>query len=142
MSTVLEARQQRGLELAATVKIVRKRNEWFVPSQSGKGRYRVRALSKKKFQCTCPDHETHGGKCKHIFAVQYVRQRDLFDADVTESIKSRQAIQRTARKTYPQNWRAYNDAQTHEKDKFLDLLHDLCTGVTEPVPADFVAEVV
>jgi hypothetical protein len=28
MRTVLEARQQRGLELATTVKIVRKRNEW------------------------------------------------------------------------------------------------------------------
>ena len=34
-----------------------------------------------------------------------------------------------------QRWRAYNDAQTHEKDKFLELLHDLCTGVTEPAPA-------
>ena len=49
MRTVLEARQQRGLELATTVKIVRKRNEWIVPSQSGKGRYRVRAISKRKF---------------------------------------------------------------------------------------------
>src|SRR5580704_9574326 len=109
MSTVLEARQQRGLELAATVKIVRKRNEWIVPSQSGKGRYKVRAISKKKFQCNCPDHETHGGKCKHIFAVQYVRQRDLFDSDV---IESRQEVQRTARKTYQQDWRSYNNAQT------------------------------
>ena len=70
MSIALEIRKQRGLELAATVKIVRKRNEWFVPSQSGKGRYKVRALSKRKFQCNCPDHETTGGKCKHIFAVQ------------------------------------------------------------------------
>jgi hypothetical protein len=134
MSTVLEVRQQRGLELAATVKIVRKRNEWIVPSQSGKGRYKVRAISKKKFQCNCPDHETHGGKCKHIFAVQYVRQRDLFDSDVAGSIKSRQAVKRTERKTYPQDWRAYNNAQTHEKEKFLELLHDLCAGVTEPAP--------
>ena len=134
MSTVLEVRQQRGLELAATVKIVRKRNEWIVPSQSGKGRYKVRAISKKKFQCNCPDHETHGGKCKHIFAVQYVRQRDLFDSDVAESIKSRQAVKRTERKTYPQDWRAYNNAQTHEKEKFLELLRDLCAGVTEPAP--------
>jgi hypothetical protein len=135
MSAVLEARQQRGLELAATVRIVRKRNEWFVPSQSGKGRYKVRAISKGKFHCNCPDHETHGGKCKHIFAVQYARQRDLFDPEVAESIKSRQAVQRTARKTYPQDWRAYNDSQTHEKEKFLELLHDLCTGITEPTPA-------
>ena len=135
MGTVLEARQQRGLELAATVKIVRKRNEWIVPSQSGKGRYKVRAISKRKFKCNCPDHETNGGKCKHIFAVQYIQQLDLFDPDVAKSIRSRQAIKRTERKTYQQNWRAYNDAQTHEKDKFLELLHDLCTSVTEPAPA-------
>src|SRR5262249_41874032 len=57
MRTVLEARQQRGLDLATTVKIVRKRNEWIVPSQSGKGRYKVRAISKRKFKCNCPDHE-------------------------------------------------------------------------------------
>lgn len=135
MSTILEPRQQRGLELAATVKIVRKRNEWFVPSQSGKGRYRVRAISKRQFHCNCPDHETTGGKCKHIFAVQYVRQRDLFDPDVAESIKVRQAVQRTQRKTYRQDWKAYNSAQTHEKEKFQKLLRELCLGVTEPAPA-------
>jgi transposase len=135
MRTVLEARQRRGLELAATVKIVRKRNEWIVPSHSGKGRYKVRAISKRKFKCNCPDHETNGGKCKHIFAVQYIQQLDLFDPDVAKSIRSRQAVKRTERKTYQQNWRAYNNAQTHEKDKFLELLHDLCTGVTEPAPA-------
>jgi hypothetical protein len=36
------------------------------------------------------------------------------------------------RKTYPQQWRAYNAAQTNEKDMFLDLLFDLCSGVSEP----------
>src|SRR6516162_10964972 len=135
MRTVLEARQQRGLELATTVKVVRKRNEWIVPSQFGKGRYKVRAISKRKFKCNCPDHEKNGGECKHIFAVQYIQQLDLFDPHVAKSIRSRQAVKRTERKTYQQHWRAYNDAQTHEKDKFLELLHDLCTGVTEPAPA-------
>src|SRR6516165_9609884 len=85
MGTVLEARQQRGLELAATVKIVRKRNEWIVPSQFGKGRYKVRAISKRKFKCNCPDHETNGGKCKHIFAVQYIQQLDLFDHPIDQN---------------------------------------------------------
>jgi transposase len=135
MSTHLEARQQRGLEIAATVKIVRRRNEWIVPSQTGKGRYKVRAISKRKFHCNCQDHEANGGKCKHIFAVQYVRQRDLFDPDVAESIQTRQAIQRTERKTYRQDWKAYNSAQTHEKEKFQELLYDLCSGITEPAPA-------
>lgn len=36
------------------------------------------------------------------------------------------------RKTYPQNWKAYNAAQTTEKAHFLDLLHALCAGVEEP----------
>jgi hypothetical protein len=50
-------------------------------------------------------------------------------ASAAKSIRSRQAVKRTERKTYQQNWRACNDAQIHEKDKFLELLHDLCTGV-------------
>lgn len=36
------------------------------------------------------------------------------------------------KKTYPQNWRAYNAAQTSEKAKFLELLHALCGGIEEP----------
>jgi transposase len=39
---------------------------------------------------------------------------------------------RETRKTYPQDWRAYNAAQTGEKAKFLDLLDDLCSGIAEP----------
>ena len=35
------------------------------------------------------------------------------------------------RKTYSQNWAAYNQAQTHEKDKFLLLLHELCQNIPE-----------
>ncbi len=77
---------------------------------------------------------THGGKCKHIFAVQYARQRDLFDPAVSESTSTRQAIQRTEHKTYPQDWRSYNNAQTHEKENFLQLLHDLCAGIAELAP--------
>ncbi len=36
------------------------------------------------------------------------------------------------RKTYPQNWPAYNAAQTSEKDTFQVLLADLCAGVVQP----------
>src|SRR6202035_3021698 len=36
--------------------------------------------------------------------------------------------------TYPQDWRAYNAAQTNEKAKFLDLLNDLCGGIAERSP--------
>lgn len=36
------------------------------------------------------------------------------------------------KKTYPQNWPAYNAAQTSEKDTFMLLLADLCSGVPQP----------
>ena len=36
------------------------------------------------------------------------------------------------RKTCPQDWPAYNAAQTSEKDTFMALLADLCAGVPQP----------
>lgn len=43
-------------------------------------------------------------------------------------------IQETGvRKTYPQNWRAYNAAQTSEKAQFLKFLHALCSTVESPL---------
>ena len=36
------------------------------------------------------------------------------------------------RKTYKQDWPAYNAAQIHEKAHFQELLSDLCRGVSEP----------
>jgi hypothetical protein len=35
----------------------------------------------------------------------------------------------TARQTYPQNWPAYNEAQTQEKLMFLDILGELCSYI-------------
>jgi transposase len=125
----MDARQQRGLEIAATANIVRKGGTWIVPSQSGKGRYTV-CPDVDNPHCTCPDHETRGVKCKHIFAVEYaIRREHRSDGTtvVTESITVRETVQTT----YSQNWSAYNAAQTHEKEFFLELLRDLCSGVTE-----------
>lgn len=38
----------------------------------------------------------------------------------------------SSRKTYPQNWPAYNAAQTSEKNTFMVLLGDLCANVEQP----------
>ncbi|MBI3637848.1 MAG: transposase [Candidatus Rokubacteria bacterium] len=38
----------------------------------------------------------------------------------------------TVRRTYPQQWPAYNAAQTSEKDRFQTLLRDLCRGIPTP----------
>ena len=129
MRTATEPRQQRGLEIAATARIIKKGNAWTVPSQSGKGRYTVRLRAKELF-CTCPDYETTGCKCKHIYAVEFVRGRGRSAVTVLPSVDERKDI-KPSRKTYPQDWRAYNAAQTHEKERFLELLKDLCAGVVE-----------
>jgi transposase len=126
----MEARQQRGLEIAATSNIVRKGAAWLVPSQSGKGRYTV-CLDPTEPYCSCPDHGEGGFKCKHIFAAEYVISRER-NRDGSVTVTERMTVQKTVQRTYPQNWTAYNAAQTHEKARFLDLLRDLCAGVTEP----------
>jgi len=127
----MEARQQRGLEIAAKFKIFKKDDgTWSVPSQAGKGRYAIEMG--KQPQCSCPDYETHHSKCKHIFAVEFVLERERHEdgsETITEQITVTETIQR---KTYPQNWTAYNTAQTTEKTEFQHLLYSLCAGVEEP----------
>jgi transposase len=129
----MDLREQRGMELAATRIIKQKKGVWLVPSQSGNAKYQVN-LKAEMTSCTCLDHETRGVKCKHIYAATFVMKRER-NADgsttVTESVTVTETKQRT---TYPQNWSAYNDAQTHEQDKFQALLADLCSGLVTTQP--------
>ena len=37
--------------------------------------------------------------------------------------------------SYPQEWAAYNRAQTHEHERFLPLLRELCDGIEQPPQA-------
>jgi transposase len=135
MSTQLQSRQQRGLEIAATVKIVRRRNEWIVPSQTGKGRYRVRAISKRKFRCIAPTMRRTVASAS-IFLQSSTPANVIYLIQPRLSQLSHSGLsKRTERKTYPQDWRSYNNAQAHEKDNFLQLLHDLCAGIAELAPA-------
>ncbi len=71
----MDLREHRGMELAATRTIQQKAGIWIVPSQAGKGTYRVH-LMPKVASCTCPDHETRGVDCKHIFAARFVMRRE------------------------------------------------------------------
>jgi hypothetical protein len=69
-------REQRGMLLAAMVKIVRHGSKWIVPSQTGNGtKYDVNPDDQSPC-CTSPDFEMHGCTCKHILAVRIVRQRE------------------------------------------------------------------
>ncbi|MGO9123531.1 MAG: transposase [Terriglobales bacterium] len=124
------SRQQRGLELAATRTIRHKGDLWVVPSQGGSGSYRVHMMPKWA-SCTCPDYETRGVTCKHIFAVSFAMKREQ-NADGSTTVTKQVTVTTTERTTYPQNWPAYNQAQTNEKDRFQVLLADLCRGIAEP----------
>jgi transposase len=124
----MEARQQRGLIIAATAKLTLKNGVWIVPSQSNSIKYFVR-LELEKPTCSCPDHAALGCKCKHIFAAEYTVQReDNGDGTVTETVTET----RTEQKTYSQDWPAYNKAQINEKRMFQALLRDLCRSIPSP----------
>jgi transposase len=115
------------MEIAATRTIRKRDGWWWVPSQAGTGLYRVQ-IAKKFATCECPDYTTRGVRCKHIFAATFVLRREK-GPDGTITVTESLTVSTTTQTTYPQNWAAYNQAQTNEKDKFLVLLSDLCNGI-------------
>ena len=127
LNDATDERRQRGLLLAATARIVRKGMATFsVPSQSERTvRYTVVQESNEQFVCSCPDYELRGQTCKHGHAVEfYLRRETKPDGTVIET--------RATRMTYLQPWRAYNLAQTTEKEQFCALLRDLVSDVPSP----------
>ncbi len=119
----MDAREQRGLIIAATCRLNRLDDgTWLVPSQSNKdgSTYRVNLHTKA---CTCPDHTEAGNTCKHYYAASFVHKRDVLpDGTVIET----KTITLTEKKVYKQDWPAYNLAQATEKRRVRILLHDLC----------------
>jgi len=127
----MEARQERGLQIANRCYIGQQNGFWLVPSQSGNGRYRV-DTSKQNPICNCPDYETRGTPCKHVYAVQYIIEFRRAANGNVEVMQETLQVSETVRPTYPQNWPAYNAAQTNEKAQFQSLLFDLCSGIQDP----------
>src|SRR5260370_14488944 len=127
----MDIREERGKAIAAMGRVKKTKQEliYEVPSQSGPGAYLVN-LASGELACTCPAYEERQKACKHVYAVAYtVVQQENADGSVTVTETVTVARQR---KTYPQNWTAYNAAQTNEQDKFQELLRDLCAGIPEP----------
>ena len=120
----MDARQEKGLLIAATCKIEKNKLGWKVPSQSGNGSYIVNLDHGTPF-CTCPDFEGHQQKCKHIYAVEFTLQWEEHPDGITITAKS-------ARVTYTQEWPAYNAAQAHEQERFGELLKELCAAIPQP----------
>lgn len=126
--SVMNEREQRGLVIAALCKLNRQNDEaWLVPSQSGGDR--AYTVNVKTQTCTCPDHQEGGHKCKHLFAVEITMKRECrADGTVIET----RSVTFTEKKTYKQDWPAYNEAQTTEKHRFQTLLAELARSVPTP----------
>src|SRR5215204_1147267 len=129
----MSIREAQGRDIADKARITKSGELYLVPSQSGGKKYKVDPVAGS---CSCPDFEFTGFKCKHQYAVAFTVERERktvieTQADgatkttVTETVK-------VTRKTYPQDWPAYNMAQTKEKAIFLYLLHQLAQGVGSP----------
>ena len=69
-----------------------------------------------------PDFERRQQPCKHIYAVEFIIQREERPDGTTIETK-------TMRVTYRQDWPAYNVAQVHEQEYFGMLLRDLCDTI-------------
>jgi transposase len=127
----IDLREVRGRELAKDKRIKRiEGSTWLVPSQSQtSGGYVVNIAATT---CTCPDHETRRTKCKHIFAVLFVIEVSQTTETASDGSKVVTETVKVTRKTYAQNWPAYNRAQTQEKETAQKLLRDLCDGIVTP----------
>jgi hypothetical protein len=122
-------RETKALEIVASTILTRKGDLWIVPSQSSAKDYTVDPHPESP-RCTCPDFEFRQLRCKHIFAVEIVLRREVTVSNdgtqtVTETV--------TVKKSYGQSWPEYNKAQTNEKAHFIEFLHQLCSGIEEPI---------
>src|SRR5690242_3094163 len=115
MASTVDAREERGRQIARSAEIRRVGRRWAVPSQSSAERYLVDV---EDAACTCPDFELRRAVCKHQHAVLFwiAWGRDVgADGSVTETVVVK-------RKTYPQkNWSAYHASQVHERE-FVERL--------------------
>ncbi|QJW98754.1 SWIM zinc finger family protein [Frigoriglobus tundricola] len=121
----MDLRELKALELAARAKIAFDGSAWVVPSQSANGVYRVTIGSEPS--CECDDFQLRKQACKHVIAARLVQARDGGGKGpeiVVDEVPKK--------KTYKQNWPVYDLAQRTEKDRFQELLFDLCRGIQEP----------
>lgn len=124
----MDAREQRGLVIAATCRLNRTDDgTWLVPSQSCADKIYKVDLEQKK--CSCPDCTDSGFVCKHYYAASIVHKREVLpDGTMIEQTEFAFVEKKV---TYKQNWPAYNAAQSVEKHRFQELLFDLTRGVEE-----------
>lgn len=125
----MNLRETKGQQIAQRANIIRQDGLWLVPSQSGKGKYKVNA---EKQTCSCPDFDIRRQPCKHIYAVEVTIKTTHTAVTKNGKTTVTEKVTVTKKQTYRQEWPAYNKAQTNEKRLFQYLLHQLCQGVGSP----------
>jgi transposase len=120
----MDARKIKAEQIAASGCILRADGAFLVPSQSGKGAYKVQLGAERS--CTCEDFLARQEACKHILAVEYW----LANGEQPIALP----VEKVKRRTYPQDWGPYNAASTNEPRHFRALLADLCATIVEPAP--------
>ena len=124
----MDMRELKALEIAARSKVEFVNDHWLVPSQSTGSKYRV-SIGAEPF-CECEDwllRRQADKPCKHILAARIVCERDHGGKG---PVVKTDAVPK--KPTHKQNWPAYNEAQTTEKNRFQILLADLCGCLEEP----------
>lgn len=121
----MDNRQLKALEIAASSTITQSGDSWLVPSQRSGKSYTVHLSPVPS--CTCPDYEARKQLCKHIYAVLHFIQHEKLGTPLPSI-----PIEPVRKRAYPQEWSAYNKAQTNEKALFQSLLYELCQLIDEP----------
>ena len=117
-------RQRRGLAIAALTRIEKNRLGYKIASQSGNGSYVV-TPGEDPF-CTCPDFEKRGERCKHVYAVELIIEREERPDGTTFETKAVRFV------PMRQDWASYNAAQINEGNHFATLLRELCDTIPQP----------
>jgi len=119
-------REERGRQIARLGGIRKLGSGYAVPSQSIAADAPTYLVDLVEQTCTCPDYELRRLVCKHQEAVMFwvAWEGGVSDAGGV-------ALPRK-RKTYKQNWPAYNAAQAREREHVEVLLRALCEGIEQP----------
>lgn len=97
-------RQERGLLIAARTRITQAGKLWRVPSASNYAPFYEVDPNPEAPRCTCPDFEKRRERCKHIYAVEIVIEREssistVIDGDLT-TVTTTETVKVTKKVTY------------------------------------------
>jgi len=119
-------REDRGRAIAKLGGIRKLGARYVVPSQSANSNVPTYLVDVVEQTCTCPDYELRRQPCKHYEACMFWIVAD--GGAVDEGTGQVSAPKQQSK----QDWRAYNAAQTTERERVPQLLKSLCEGIEEP----------